>query len=211
MVLQGMKESVKQTFGEDALSLFGEEESSSSGGLQISNKVKKGTELTLTGKPHRSWAIGGIVFTITAKKKMFLSGLSVYSRVAGSWPIEIISKEGRIKQDLGNKSEWKVVQEKKTINFANITSPTRIWEGNIVFKKDQAITFAICNQGNTSDGEIVMDGNVINTFPPTVLDTTNNNDIAISQVFFLDRSSGTFTYYPSIHCGDFCGTVHYKL
>jgi len=121
-------------------------------------------------------------------------------------------KKGRqhLKQELGSKNDWEVLSPTKSINFASITAPTKVCDCKIVLKKDEAVTIIVSNMGNTTSGEIVMDGDIVSSFPNPVKDTTENEDIAISDNFFLDRQSGSFSLYPSIHCGKFVGRIVYK-
>eukprot|EP01091_Cochliopodium_minus_P002604 TRINITY_DN1244_c1_g1_i1.p1 TRINITY_DN1244_c1_g1~~TRINITY_DN1244_c1_g1_i1.p1 ORF type:complete len:231 (-),score=82.00 TRINITY_DN1244_c1_g1_i1:36-728(-) len=204
MVIQGMKEYTRTTFGDEAVELFGEDGNSGGG-------IVKGKELTLVGANHRSWAIGGLLFAITAKSsKVMITSIEACSRDPGNWEIEVLMKKGRqhLKKELGSKNEWEVIGPKKSINFPN-TSPTKVWEGKIVLKKGESVTIILNNSGNSSSGELVMDGEIVTDFPNPVKDTTQNDDIAVSDNFFLNRDN-SFTLYPSIHCGRFVGKINYK-
>eukprot|EP01091_Cochliopodium_minus_P015233 TRINITY_DN535_c0_g1_i1.p1 TRINITY_DN535_c0_g1~~TRINITY_DN535_c0_g1_i1.p1 ORF type:complete len:228 (-),score=71.31 TRINITY_DN535_c0_g1_i1:50-733(-) len=203
MVVRGMKESMKLTFGEDSLSLFGEDEEGGS-------VNPKGTELSIIGKGYRNWAIGGLYFHITAKKNIVLTGIEVHTREAGNYNIEVFSREGKCKYDMGTKGSWKVVTPKKSFQFFGSVKSTRVVESKIVLKKGQSISFVLSNNGNTSDGELCMDGQIINTFPNDVKDDLNNDDLSVSQVFFTDRTKDSFQLYSNIHAGSLVGKVLYK-
>ena len=61
-------------------------------------------------------------------------------------------KGNHVKQSFGEKSEWEVISPKKSINFANVTSPTNVCDCKIVLNKDEVVTIIISNAGNQSNG-----------------------------------------------------------
>jgi len=180
---------------------------------------------SLVGNPFESWAIGGIIFSITAKRPVNLTKISVCPRTKGLWQVGIRRALGEWRQFenidrpdyiLPHSFPLKELDRWKEISYGIIQfrkpeedegGPTVVWSGRFFLRTGETISWYIDSFGVSDvNGEIC--GSLIRPDQPM---NVSDEYIDISPVTYPDRHSKNVLYGNMfLNCG-FIGAVEYEL
>jgi len=147
---------------------------------------------------HDNSALGGLVFSTTAKTPLCIVCLLVMSRYPGTWNVEVRKTTGNAFKNI---ESWTVVTPRSAFQFSD-KSVTQVWKGEVFLKKGESVSWAVSNFGNPNGGKIVgsrKDKNI-----------RGDENLEISLVSLLDRRKAN-NLYPVPYITGFIGKIDYKV
>jgi len=183
------------------------------------------SERVLIGHDFQSWAIGGTIFSITAKRSITLTNITLRTRSPGNFKVKVRRGAGEWREfeEISkcsltgfalHRSNWNTIVPRRSYEFGipsiypSVNTSCVVWQGQYTLKRGDIVSWLFDNFGNESNGELCgknVTGN--NIASDCVVEDEN---ISISPIAFLDRSVGMRLYGESYMYVGFIGDISYE-